>query len=109
MGNPKERITIFGRKYIPQKEISNHRKGNFPLNAKTRRLIRRKNRLWTRYMETRDGKKYLKYCKIRNKVRALTQKLWKEFERNVANQTKKNQKALWQYYKSKNYNQTRNW
>ena len=52
-------------------------------------------------METRDGKKYLKYCKIRNKVRALTRKLRKEFERNVANQTKKNPKAFWQYYKSK--------
>ena len=52
-------------------------------------------------METRDGKKYLEYCKIRNKVRALTRKLQKEFERNVANQTKKNPKAFWQYYKSK--------
>ena len=52
-------------------------------------------------METRDGKKYLEYCKIRNKVRALTRTLRKEFERNVANQTKKNSKAFWQCCKSK--------
>ena len=43
-------------------------------------------------METRDGKKYLEYCKIRNKVRALTRKLQKAFERNDANQTKRTQK-----------------
>ena len=48
-----DRIKTTGRKYVPQKEISNHRKGNFPLNAKTRKLIRHKNRLRIRYMETR--------------------------------------------------------
>ena len=52
-------------------------------------------------METGDEKKYLEYYKIRNKVRALTRTLRKEFERNVANQTKKTPKAFWQYYKSK--------
>ena len=35
-------------------------------------------------MGTRDGKKYVVYCKIRNKFRALTRKLRKAFERNVA-------------------------
>ena len=88
-------------KYVPQKEVSSNRKGNFPLNANTRKLIRHKNRLWTRYMETRDGTKYLEYCKSRIKLRALTRKLRKKFERNLANQTKKNPKVFWRYYKSK--------
>ena len=69
-------------KHVPQK-VSSNRKGNFPLNANTRKLIRCKNRLWTRYTETRDGTRYLKYvmnCKSRNKLRALTRKLRKEFE-----------------------------
>ena len=52
-------------------------------------------------METRDGTKYLEYCKSRNKLRALTRKLRKAFERNLANQTKKNPKVFWRYYKSK--------
>ena len=30
-------------KYLPQREVSSNRKGNFPLNANTRKLIRRKN------------------------------------------------------------------
>ena len=68
----KTELKLLEEKYVPQKEISNHRKGNFPLNAKTSKLIRHKNRLWKRYMETRDGKKYLEYCKMRDKVRALT-------------------------------------
>ena len=51
--------------------------------------------------ETRDGTKYLEYCKSRNKLRALTRKLRKEFEQNLANQTKKNPKVFWRYYKSK--------
>ena len=66
-----ENEKLLEEKYVPQKEISNYRKGNSPLNVNTRKLIRYKNRLWTRNMETRDGKKYLEYCKIRNKVRAL--------------------------------------
>ena len=48
-------------KYVHIKEVSSNRKGNFPLNANTRKLIRRKNRLWTRYMETSDGTKYIEY------------------------------------------------
>ena len=58
-------------KYFPQKEIKcgGKRKGNIPLDTKTRKLIRRKD-LWTRYMETR-GQKYLEYCKARNKVKSV--------------------------------------
>ena len=88
-------------KHVPQKEVSSNRKGNFPLNANTRNLIRRKHRLWTRYMETSDGTKYIEYCKSRNKLRALKRKLRKEFEQNLANQTKKNPNVFWRYCKSK--------
>ena len=49
-------LNLLDDKYAPQKEVSNYRKGNIPLNANTRKLIRRKNRLWTRYIETRDKK-----------------------------------------------------
>ena len=56
MGDPQNyTIHTLEDKYVPQKEVSSNRKGNFPLNANTRKLIRRKNRLWTRYMETDQG------------------------------------------------------
>ena len=75
-------------KYEPKKTIisNSQRKGKFPISAKTRKLIRRKDRLWTRYIETRDGQK---------KVRALTRKLRKEFEKHVASQLVSNNKLLW--------------
>ena len=40
-----------------KKEVSSNRKGNFPLNANIRKLIRRKHRLclWTRYMPHGHG------------------------------------------------------
>ena len=90
-------------KYVPKKTIicNSQRKGNFPMSAKTRKLIWRKDRLWTRYIETRDGQKYVEYCKARNKVRALTRKLRKEFEKHVVSQMVSNNKLFWQYYKSK--------
>ena len=81
-------LNLLENKYVPQKEVLNYRKGNFPLNANTRKLIRRKNRLWTRHIETRDRKKYIEYCKSGNKIRALIRKLRKEFERNLATQKK---------------------
>ena len=38
----KTELNLLEEKYIPQKEIPNHRKGNFPLNANTRKSIRQK-------------------------------------------------------------------
>ena len=35
----KTELKLLEEKYVPQIEISNRRKGNFPLNAKTRKLI----------------------------------------------------------------------
>ena len=58
-----------------------------------RRLIRRRNRLWTRYMETKDIFKYAEYCKCRNKVRAVTRKSKKEYELQVAIKARKNPKT----------------
>ena len=50
----------------------------------------------------RDGTKYLEYFKSINQFRELIRKLPKEFEGNLANQTKKNNKNFWRYkYKSK--------
>ena len=47
------------------------------------------------------GQNIQNIAKSRNKLRALTRKLRKEIERNLAKQTKKNPKVFWRYYKSK--------
>ena len=90
-------------KHIPQKNITcndNKHKG-ITLDSETRKLIKRKDRLWTRYMETRETDKYLQYCKIRNKVRKMTRKNRKTLENKLAKDLKHNPKLFWKYYKSK--------
>ena len=62
-----------------------------------RKLNQRKNRLWTRYMETRDIDKYKEYCRCRNKVRAVTRRARKEFELRVAVKARDEPKHFWKY------------
>jgi len=66
-----------------------------------RKLISRKNRLWTRYMETRDSSKYRQYCICRNKVRAATRASQREYEKQVAVKAKTEPKNFWKYANSK--------
>ena len=72
-----------------------------PMDKTYRKLIRRKNRLWTRYMETRDISKYRQYCICRNKVRAATRASRQEYEKQVAAKAKTEPKNFWKYANSK--------
>jgi len=108
-GDPETQLKLFNK--IVEKEVdtcipsykfrlgSNLRK--IPVNAEFRRLNRRKRRLWTRYMESKDRTKYLEYCKFRNKVRALSRKNQREFERLIASKVRDEPKLFWNYAKSK--------
>ena len=72
-----------------------------PLDASTRAEIRRKHRLWERYMADRTDEKRLAYCRQRNKVRKMTRLAKKRYECNLAEQAKDNPKMFWRYAKSK--------
>ena len=90
--------------YIPkQKDFNAIKKDTWkrPLNSSLRQLIARKNRLWTRYMETRDATIHKKYKSIRNKVRNETRKLQIEEQRQVASKCKENPKIFWKFINSK--------
>ena len=56
------------------KSKSRSSKGNLSLSKETLRNIRRKHRLWDRYMEKRNEESYREFCKARNKVKKLTRK-----------------------------------
>lgn len=92
---------------IPKKVINQNGKRKkddnhpVPLNRKALSKIKRKERLWTRYLNTRDGQVYSEYCKIRNQVRAITRKITKEYEKQIAQQVKENPKKFWKYARSK--------
>ena len=73
--------------FVPkQKKINAFKKDRWarPLSPSLREIIARKNRLWTRYIETRDHTIHKKYKSIRNKVRNETRKLQMEEQRLVA-------------------------
>ena len=72
-----------------------------PLDNKTVAKIKRKQRLWCRYLKTRDHEIYLEYCKIRNQVKSLTRKITRQYEKNIATQAKTNPKKFWKYAQSK--------
>ena len=60
-------------KYVPKSKNRNI-KGNTPLSKEAVLSIKRKHRMWERYMEDRSKEKYREYCKARNKVKRLTRK-----------------------------------
>ena len=67
---------------IPKKVMSERtKKYPVPLNVKIRAKIRRKNRLWKKYLLTRDVQAYQEYCRLRNQVRRLTRKAQKIYEK----------------------------
>ena len=87
---------------IPKKRISQRaRKHPVPLDVKTRAKIKRKNRLWKKFLLTKDVQNYQEFCRLRNQVRRLTRKAQKQYEKDIINQIKQNPKKFWQYAQAK--------
>ena len=88
---PKRTITIGG----------NNKQRHKALDKRLLAKIKRKKRLWERYIKTQDGIAYLQYCKVRNQLRAATRKAQKQIEKNIAKQAKANPKLFWCYVNSR--------
>ena len=82
------------------KYSSDNRHNRAPMDKAFRKLNRRKNRLWTRYMETRDISKYRQYCQCRNKVRSVTRSTRREYEKQIALKAQTEPKNFWKYANS---------
>ena len=72
-----------------------------PLSKDVRLLIRKKHRMWTRYMETRDQNYLNRYKYYRNKVRSETRNIQRMEQGTVSAQCKQNPKKFWNYVKSR--------
>ena len=91
-------------KYVPvSKENAWKRKSNWscPIDDQTKLLIKRKRRLWTRYIKTRDPTTYNNYKVIRNSIKQVIRKQDNAQQRAVAAECKLNPKKFWGYVKSK--------
>ena len=68
-----DKLQIASDKYIPKVTINNgnktRKRHNLPISIKTKAKIKRKQRLWNKYLETGDESYKLQYNRVRNQVR----------------------------------------
>ena len=71
-----------------------------------RTKIKRKQRLWNRYIKDGDQEAKLEYNRVRNQIRGLTRKIVKKHEKKLADSVKTNPKSFWNYVKKKTKTKT---
>ena len=71
------------------------------MNIKALKLIKKKHNAYKCWLSSHEGRNYEKYKRLRNKVKSITRKLTKAFEKNLAKKIKENPKAYWKYINSK--------
>ena len=86
-------LTTSMDKYIPKKR-TRPKKGKTTFTKPTVACIRRKHRLWERYMENQSTENYRQYCKARNKVKSEIQKERKRKEKEIQKERKRKEKEI---------------
>ena len=71
------------------------------MNEKALAKIKKKKEAFKRYMETKEGKDYLAYAKVRNQASAECKRAIKQHERSLAKKAQNNPKAFYAYANSK--------
>ena len=93
-------------KFIPRKKVFINGKLSHKLSTrydrKTLRAMKKKNHLWSKVRKNlATEEENLQYKRLRNKVKSLTRKSKKAFEKKIAKNLKNNPKAFWSYTQSK--------
>ena len=89
-------------KCIPKNIVrTNNKFFTIPLDRKSLGKIKKKKRLWNKYIQTKSGEVYQNYCRLRNQIRRITRKAKKTYEQNLAKQVKTNPKRFWSYANAK--------
>jgi len=96
-------LTELVYKYVPCRNLTHgnsHCKKPAWIN-KVITKIKRKKAVFEHYKQTREGKDYLEYAKMRNAVKAEIRRAIQEYEREVAKQANRNPKAFFRYVNGK--------
>ena len=106
IGNFNEDYTLFMdilstmiERHAPLRKM-NRKKKNIYASNETLRLQKAKRRSWNNYKKTNSTYQFLRFKKIRNKLRATTRKLRNDIERNISKNAKSNPKTFWKYVNS---------
>ena len=71
------------------------------MDEKAFKTIKKKHKMYKRYLCTKTGQDYLRYIEIRNLSNKLIKKCRKNYEREIGKESKKNPKKFWKYIKDK--------
>ena len=77
------------------------RRRNIYINREALRLKKKKGKLWSAYISSRDDLSYARYVRCRNDLRRLTRKLRRDFELTLTDKLKENPKGFWSYANSR--------
>ena len=94
------------KEFIPRKKVFINGKLSHKLSTrydrKTLAAMKKKNHLWSKVRKNlATEEENLQYKRLRNKVKSLTRKSKKAFEKKIAKNLKNNPKAFWSYTQSK--------
>ena len=90
------KIRQLEEKYIPLTKPMK-RKNELPLEKEVVDVIKEKNRLNKKFIETKNEQLRKKYNKVRNKAGKLVKQARKNYEKNLAKEAKTNPKKVWKY------------
>ena len=98
----KEKINGTIENNVPLSKINNNKR-RVKLNEETLELVRRKHKLYRKWLETfpRNQEYYNDYKKANNKASKACRKARRDHEKKVAEQAKTNPKAFWSYTSQK--------
>ena len=65
------------------------------MNGSAKANLRKKQRLWKKYLNAEGNNAYLRHQRISNQLTTLTKKSVKFVEREISNQVKDNPKVFW--------------
>ena len=72
----REKLSEASEKYIPKiiinKENKTKKRHNLPIKTNTKAKIKRKQRLWNKYLQTGEERYKVEYNKLRNQMRGIT-------------------------------------
>jgi len=89
--------------FIPKSEVMGmtSKKKKYPFNKSIHLLIKKKHRLWNRWLESRDEAVYLRYKSMRNRVKMELRVLDRKEQDGIAASCKQSPSKFWRFIKNK--------
>ena len=101
----KKKVEEAKTRFVPKTKQGGSTKKKW-LDGGTLTSVRKKHKLYRRWLSTKSGQDYQEYAKARNKAARECRRAKIRLEATVAEQAKKNPKSFWSYVKSKTSTRT---